>query len=51
MCWIFKRGESEFKAMLDTVLDELINSGEMEKIIYKYEPDKGTIFLVAKPYL
>jgi len=51
MCWIFKRGEFEFKAMLDTVLDEVINSGEMEKIIHKYEPNKGAIFLVATPYV
>ena len=50
MCWIFKRGEYDFKAMFDTVLDEVINSGEMEKIIHKYEPNKNTIFLVAKPY-
>lgn len=50
VCYIFKRGESEFKAMLDTVLDEVINSGEMERIIRKYETNKNAIFLVAKPY-
>ena len=50
MCWILKKGEFEFKAMLDTVLDEIINSGEMERLIRKYEPNKNAIFLVAKPY-
>jgi len=49
-CWAFNRGEFEFKAMLNTVLDEVINSGAMDKIIDKYEPDPNAIFRVARTY-
>ncbi len=49
-CWMFKRGEAEFKAMIDTVLDEVINSGEMERIIRKHEKEPLAVFSVAKPY-
>jgi polar amino acid transport system substrate-binding protein len=49
-CWMFKRSEFEFKAMLDTVLDEVINSGAMDKIINKYEQTPGEIYRVALPY-
>ena len=49
-CWMFKRGELEFKSMLDTVLDELINSGAMNKIINKYEQAPGEVYRVALPY-
>jgi ABC-type amino acid transport substrate-binding protein len=50
-CWMFKRDELEFKAMLDTVLDEVINSGAMNKIIDKYEQNSGEIYRVASPYI
>ncbi len=49
-CWMFNRDELEFKAMLDTVLDEVINSGAMDKIISKYEPSPNLIYRVALPY-
>jgi ABC-type amino acid transport substrate-binding protein len=49
-CWAFNRGESEFKAMLDTVLDEVINSGTMDKIISKYEAAPHLYYRVALPY-
>ncbi len=49
-CWLLKRGEAEFKAMIDTVLDEIQNSGEMERIVHKYEKAKLAVFLVAEPY-
>ncbi len=49
-CWMFKRGEPEFKAMLDTVLDEIINSGDMDKILNKYLPDPKLIYRIALPY-
>jgi len=49
-CWMFKRGEFKFKAMLDTVLDEVINSGAMNKIIDKYEQENGEVYRVALPY-
>lgn len=49
-CWMLKRGEYEFKAMLDTVLDEVINSGAMDKIINKYEKVPNEVMRVALPY-
>ena len=49
-CFMFGRGEYEFKAMIDTVLDEIINSGAMDKIIGKYEHASGEIYRVALPY-
>jgi ABC-type amino acid transport substrate-binding protein len=49
-CWMFKRGELEFKAMLDTVLDEVINSGALDRIIDKYQSDSVILYRVAVPY-
>jgi len=49
-CWMFKRGEMEFKDMLDTALSQIINSGAAEKIISKYEKYPGTLYRVALPY-
>ena len=49
-CWMFKRSEFEFKAMLDTVLDEVINCGAMDKIIAKYEKSPHEVLRVALPY-
>ena len=48
--WTFRRGEPEFKAMLDTVLAEVINSGALDKIIDKYEPVPNLFYRVALPY-
>jgi len=49
-CWMFNRGEMEFKNMIDTVLAEVQNSGALEKILKKYEPAPNTLFRVALPY-
>ncbi len=49
-CWMFNKGEFEFKAMLDTVSEEVINSGAMDKIIRKYEPSPNGILRVAPAY-
>jgi ABC-type amino acid transport substrate-binding protein len=49
-CWMFKRGQMEFKDMIDTALAQLINSGAVEKTISKYEKHKGTLYRVALPY-
>jgi ABC-type amino acid transport substrate-binding protein len=48
--YMFSRGQSEFKAMLNTTLDELINSGEIDKVIAKYEAYPNAYFRVAFPY-
>lgn len=49
-CWLMRRGEFEFKAMIDTVLDEIINSGAMAKIIAKYERCPHEVYQTALPY-
>jgi ABC-type amino acid transport substrate-binding protein len=49
-CWIFRRGQLEFKDMINTALDQLINSGAEERIIQKYEPAPNSLYRVAIPY-
>ncbi len=49
-CWIFKRGEYEFKSMFDTVLEELLNSGEVDKVLARYETAPGEIYRDRAPY-
>ncbi len=49
-CWLFKRGQMEFKNMMDTALEQLINSGAVDKIISKYEPEPNVFYRVAIPY-
>lgn len=49
-CWMFNRGEFEFKSMIDTVLDEVINSGAMDKVTNKYTAAPGLLYRVALPY-
>jgi polar amino acid transport system substrate-binding protein len=49
-CWMFRRDEFEFKSMLDTVLDEVIDSGAMDKIISRYEKAPHEVYRVALPY-
>ncbi|PWT96263.1 MAG: hypothetical protein C5B53_09995 [Candidatus Melainabacteria bacterium] len=49
-CWVFRRDQFEFKAMIDTVLDEVINSGTMDRLIDKYLPAPNLLYKVALPY-
>lgn len=49
-CWMFARGEYEFKAMLDTVLDEVINSGAMDRMLNKCHLAPNMVLRVALPY-
>jgi len=49
-CWIFKRGQLEFRNMINTALDQLINSGAVDRIIAKYEPSPNLLYRVAAPY-
>ncbi len=44
-----KRGEYEFKRMLEISTLELIGTGVIEKIVKKYEQHPGTIIPVASP--
>ena len=49
-CWMFKRGQLEFKDMLDTALYQLIDSGAVDKVMSRYEKYPGTLYRVALPY-
>jgi len=49
-CWMFRRNQMAFKSMLDTALDQLVNSGEIDKLISRYESTPATIYRVALPY-
>src|SRR5262249_38993072 len=49
-CWAFKRGQFEFKSMIDTVLAQLLNNGTVDKFISKYEPAANTLCRVSLPY-
>lgn len=42
--------ESQLKAMLDSALYEMRDSGVIEKMLLKYEPAPGTMVRVAAPY-
>ncbi len=48
--WMFRRGQEELKAMLNTVLDQLHNSGAIDRIVAKYETSPGTLYRVGLPY-
>ncbi|MFO0754891.1 MAG: transporter substrate-binding domain-containing protein [Byssovorax sp.] len=47
---MFKRNQVEFKAMLNSTLEELLNSGFVDKVIDRYEPFPGAFYRVAHPY-
>ncbi|WP_046756578.1 substrate-binding periplasmic protein [Kordia jejudonensis] len=49
-CYMFRKGEFQMKHMLDVAIQDLINSGYVEKIISKYEPAPNLFYRVAKPY-
>jgi ABC-type amino acid transport substrate-binding protein len=52
-CWMFRRGQMELKDMLDSALDQVENSGAVEKILRKYEAGQapGTWYRVAPNYV
>jgi len=47
---MFKRGQTEFKSMLDIALLELINSGFVDELLDKYETFPGAFYRDAHPY-
>ena len=49
-CYAFKLGEGEFKAMLNSALDEIYNDGTLDKILKKYEKQPGEFWRLAKLY-
>jgi ABC-type amino acid transport substrate-binding protein len=44
------QGENRLRRMLDTATNELLSSGQIEKILVKYEPHPGSYLRVAPPY-
>ncbi len=49
-CWAIQRGQMEFKSMINNALDQLINSGTLDRIVAKHEPAPETLFRVSLPY-
>lgn len=49
-CYMFKSGEFQFKHMIDVAVNDLLNSGFVDKVIDRYEPYPGTFYRVARPY-
>lgn len=49
-CYMFKRGQVQFKHMLDVALEDLINSGYVDRLLDKYEPTRNTFYRDALPY-
>lgn len=48
-CYMFKKNEFQFKHMIDTALEDLLNSGYVTKVLAKYEGG-DTFYEVAPPY-
>jgi len=47
---VVKRGETELKDFLDIGLQEIVNNGQVENILEKYEPQRSTFHPIALPY-
>jgi ABC-type amino acid transport substrate-binding protein len=47
---MFKHGQSDFKELLDNAIAELQNTGELDQIIDKYEPQRGLYYRLAPQY-
>lgn len=45
-----KTGETSLKDFLDVALQELVNDGEVDKILAQYKLKPGTIYPMARPY-
>jgi len=49
-CYMFKSGEFQMKNMMDVAIQDLLNSGFVDRVVKKYEPFPGTFYRVADPY-
>ncbi len=47
---MLKSNEPQLKAMLNTALEELVNLGIVDKLIDKYEPERGIFYRLSLPY-
>lgn len=48
-CYMFKQGEFQLKHTIDVAVEDLINSGFVDKLLNKYEPYTNTFYRVALP--
>ncbi len=49
-CILLPKGDTKLKSMLDTALEEQINSGYVDSLIDKYVGPEGGVFRNARPY-
>ena len=47
---MFRRGQLEFRTMVDIALTELINSGTVDRLLELYEPQPGLFYRSALPF-
>ena len=48
-CYMFKKSEPQLKHMLDVAIEDLQNSGFVDRVIKDYEPFPNTFYRVAQP--
>lgn len=48
--FMFKKNEPQMKQMIDTALEDLLNSGYVDAVLNKYEPAPGLFYRDALPY-
>jgi ABC-type amino acid transport substrate-binding protein len=49
-CFMMKAGEPQLKQALDVAIEDLQNSGFVDRVLEKYEPAPNTFYRVAQPY-
>jgi cystine transport system substrate-binding protein len=49
-CFMFKKGETQMKQMLDVAIQDLQNSGYVDDLLNKYEGTANAFYRVARPY-
>jgi polar amino acid transport system substrate-binding protein len=49
-CFMFKKGESQMKQMLDVAIQDLQNSGYVDDLLNKYEGTANAFYRVARSY-
>jgi polar amino acid transport system substrate-binding protein len=49
--FLIRKGEEEFRTMLNTAIEELQNNGFVDNVIKKYEGEQQLYFRLRRPYL
>lgn len=49
-CWMLPQGDVVLKEMIDTALAELVNSGQIDRLLAKHAGKTSLFFPVARPY-